>query len=42
MDKRTSEDYYKESKRIREEVMQQADSAHVDFSVAPSDRHNNT
>ena len=26
MDKRTSEDYYKESKRIREEVMQQADS----------------
>ena len=26
MDKRTSEDYYKESKRIREEVLQQADS----------------
>jgi len=26
MDKRTSEDYYMESKRIREEVLQQADS----------------
>ena len=26
LDKRTSEDYYKESKRIREEVLQQADS----------------